>query len=231
MFFESDSGVLVSLRESLSAILPGSVSIALWGLDTLDDTLLPPEDRAVARAVEKRREEFARGRACARAALQALGKGPVPIGVGPGRQPIWPEGFVGSITHGAGIVAAAVANIEELSALGIDVESLEPLSSSVQSMVVQPEDRLGDPGKEGKIVFSAKESVFKALYPICGLWMEFDAVSVLPGKRRMELLAQPTGRNPAPVEVTDLRGGYRTSAGRVLTAFWREVRGPAGTGH
>lgn len=218
---ESDGVALAGVREALAALLPGCVAVAVWGLDTRDLTLMGSEEQAVARAVETRREEFARGRACARSALRALGGSWASIGVGPGRQPLWPRGFVGSITHGAGVVAAAAASLDELSALGIDVEPLEPLPDSVRRAVVQPEDSLGRGEAMEKVVFSAKESVFKALFPAHEVWIDFDAVFLEPGPVTMALRVQPTGRGPIPSEVKDLRGGYRIVEERVVTAFWK----------
>jgi len=221
MRHESDPVALAGIRDAFVTLLPRGVVIAVWGLDTRQATLTGSEEQIVVRAVEDRKQEFARGRACARLALQRLGVSGADVGVGIGRQPLWPRGFVGSITHGGGIVAAAVAEASTLSALGIDVEALEPLPKSVRGVVVQPEDRLGEVGEMGKVVFSAKESVFKALYPAHGVWMDFDSVFLEPGPGRFDLRAQPTGRSPAPPEVVDLLGGYRAVNGRVVTAFWK----------
>lgn len=217
-----DYGVLASIRESLAALLPERVAIALWGLDTTDESLIAPEDKAVARAVDARKREFARGRACARAALRSLGVSPLPVEVGTGRQPVWPRGFVGSITHGGGVIAAAVASTDHILALGIDIESTDPLPDSVRRAVVQPEDRLGDTEEADKCVFSAKESVFKATFPDYAVWMEFDSVFLEHGPGNKELRAKLTGRGAAPPGVVDLAGGYRTVSGRLVTAFWRK---------
>jgi len=219
--YESDEKSLAAVRDGLSALLPRGVAVAVWGLDTQETFLLEAESQAISRAVESRRQEFARGRACARHALESLGVDPIPLGVGPGRQPLWPEGFVGSITHGADVVAAVVASADNLSALGIDVETVEVLSESVRQAVVQPEDQVGEMEETGKVLFSAKESVFKALYPLSGVWMDFDAVALTPGPAPKTLRARPTGRSPAPSSVAELLGGYRIIGERVVTAFWR----------
>jgi 4'-phosphopantetheinyl transferase EntD len=50
-------------------------------------------------SVEKRWREFAAGRSCARKALAASGHAPVAVLQGAGREPVWPQGIVGSITH------------------------------------------------------------------------------------------------------------------------------------
>ncbi len=104
----------------IEAILPPAVRAA----ESLGDEEPPPplgaEAELVARAVEKRRREFAGGRDCARRALAALGIAPLAILSGERGEPLWPEGVVGAITHCAGYRGSAVARAGEVAALGID---------------------------------------------------------------------------------------------------------------
>ncbi|WP_234705049.1 4'-phosphopantetheinyl transferase family protein [Sinorhizobium meliloti] len=93
--------------------------------------VMAEEESAIATAVKSRRREFSIGRACARAALSKLGFPPSAIPTGPNREPLWPSGVVGSITHCAGFHAAAVALQKDCVALGIDVEVDEELPSGV----------------------------------------------------------------------------------------------------
>ena len=81
-------------------------------------TLFPEEEDAVARAVDKRRQEFTTARACARAALASLGFAPVPIVRGPGGAPPWPPGVVGSLTHCAGYRGCAIGRAADVAAIG-----------------------------------------------------------------------------------------------------------------
>lgn len=62
--------------------------------------LLEAERALVARAVPKRRDEYAAGRNCARAALARLGVHDFALLAGSAREPIWPEGVIGSMTPG-----------------------------------------------------------------------------------------------------------------------------------
>ena len=87
----------------------------------METTLYPEEAMAIERAVDKRRAEFTRGRACAREALSELGVPPQPIPVGTHRQPVWPLGVVGSITHCKGLVVAVAAMMSELPAIVVAV--------------------------------------------------------------------------------------------------------------
>ena len=93
-----------------------------------DLALWPDEAAAVARAIPKRRGEFAQGRSAARAAMGLLGHPPMAIPAGSDRAPIWPKGLVGSITHTNGLCAAALS--QNAAALGIDAEQAVPLTVS-----------------------------------------------------------------------------------------------------
>src|SRR4051812_41020395 len=85
---------------------------------------LPP---APPKAVARRRAEFLAGRYAAAMALEALGcPSPWEVGRREDRAPSWPAGFVGSITHGGGLVAAALARSDDCAGIGIDVELVVP---------------------------------------------------------------------------------------------------------
>src|SRR3984957_6533699 len=105
------------------------------------DELLPEEFACLGRVVPKRYREFATGRTCARQALGILGFPRSPILVGPSRQPLWPPGAVGSITHCTGYCAAAVGRREDYRAIGIDAEPNEPLSQDVLELVATVEEK------------------------------------------------------------------------------------------
>jgi 4'-phosphopantetheinyl transferase EntD len=148
--------------------------------------LFPEEEALLARAVGKRRREFTTGRACARRALAGLGVAPVAILPGTYGAPRWPTGVVGSITHCAGYRAAAVAWAREVRALGIDAEPHEPLPRGVLGAVALPGEadsvaRLGAvrPDVHGdRLLFSAKEAVFKAWSPLTGRSLGYDGGEV-----------------------------------------------------
>jgi 4'-phosphopantetheinyl transferase EntD len=162
--------------------------------------LFAEEEAVVARAVDKRRNEFTTGRACARAALFALGLAPVPIPSGPRGAPQWPAGVVGSITHCAGYRASAVAHQRDTVSIGIDAEPNAPVPDGVLDMISLPEERRwiaelsersaesghDNPGGDGetrpvswdRLLFSAKESVYKAWFPLTELWLDFHQASI-----------------------------------------------------
>jgi 4'-phosphopantetheinyl transferase EntD len=161
--------------------LPAAVAVVEAFDDVPGEQPYPGEEDLVANAVESRRREFITARRCARAALARLGHAPVPIRTGPHREPQWPAGIAGSITHCRGYRAAAVARRDEIASLGIDAEPHGPLPDGVLESVATPADldelrRLvaADPGvRWDRLLFSAKESVYKAWYPLTGRWLDF----------------------------------------------------------
>jgi enterobactin synthetase component D / holo-[acyl-carrier protein] synthase len=158
---------------------PGVVVAEAVGPSADGEGLLPEEAPLVANAVAKRRREFTAGRSCARRALRALGLPPGPILAGPNREPLWPAGVAGSITHCAGYCAAAVGWRDAVGSIGIDAETHGPLPRGVEEMVCTPAERQwvrsAPAGVEwGMVVFSAKESVYKAWFPLAGRWLGFE---------------------------------------------------------
>jgi 4'-phosphopantetheinyl transferase EntD len=131
----------------MEKILPASVVSAEAFTDPDDVVLFPEEAATMARAVDKRRREFATGRNCARVALGRLGVPPVPIVRGERGAPVWPPGIVGSITHCDGYRAAAVARDRDVLAVGIDAEPNEPLPAGVLEIVSLADQRV--PGVRG----------------------------------------------------------------------------------
>ncbi|ALO12831.1 Phosphopantetheinyl transferase [Streptomyces venezuelae] len=166
----------------IGELVPGSVATA-WRLDDSEPVSLFPEETAlVANSVERRQQEFATVRLCARLALARFGVPEGPLTPGPRGEPRWPAGITGSMTHCEGYRAAAVARAADVVSLGIDAEPAGPLPDGVLGVVSLPEERrhlaaleARKPGVSwDKLLFSAKESVFKTWYPLTGRELDFD---------------------------------------------------------
>jgi 4'-phosphopantetheinyl transferase EntD len=171
-------------------LLPAAVrSRAAYGGELDDAPLYPEEAVHVARAVAKRRAEYAAGRACARAALTALGTPAGPIPRDPERgAPVWPEGVVGSITHCDGYRAAAVARATDILTIGIDAEPHGPLPEGVLDIILATDAEraaladltAADPATHwDRLLFSAKETVYKAWYPYHRRMLDFTEAELL----------------------------------------------------
>jgi 4'-phosphopantetheinyl transferase EntD len=206
-----------------SLLPPAAVGVEAFA-DLPGEPVFPGEEDLVATAVPGRRREFVTGRRCAREALEQLGEPPAPIRRGEAREPLWPPGVVGSITHCAGYRAAAVARRFALAALGIDAEPHEPLPDGVEGTVTVPGELAGlaDPAVHwGRLLFSAKESIYKAWYPLCARWLGFDEVrlAINPATQTFtgHLLVDGTRLDGKP-PLTELRGRYLIARGLILTA-------------
>jgi 4'-phosphopantetheinyl transferase EntD len=147
--------------------------------------LLPQELACVLRAAPKRRSEFAGGRACAHAALAQLSMADVPLLVGADREPLWPTGATGSITHTSGFCAAVLASKEHVESLGIDAEIRTAVRRELWRQVITSEERAwleslptSRAADMASVLFGAKESFFKCQYPLTRQWLGFADVSV-----------------------------------------------------
>jgi 4'-phosphopantetheinyl transferase EntD len=181
--------------------------------------LLPEEAACLGRAVAKRRQEFAAGRQCARRALREFGVVDVPLRVGADREPLWPQGFVGSITHTAGICAAVVASQQRFRALGVDVEIVGDVGAELwPSICVASEtDWLASlPQLERApavtLIFAAKEAFYKAQFPLVRERLHFHDICLdvpIWSASRGSFLVRPL----RPIRVSEfvvlpLRGEY-----------------------
>ncbi|WP_327725161.1 4'-phosphopantetheinyl transferase family protein [Streptomyces europaeiscabiei] len=191
--------------------------------------LFPEEEQLVAKAVAERRREFSTARACARRALAGLGVPPVPILPGPRGAPMWPTGVVGSMTHCRGYRAAAVARAVDMVSLGVDAEPNAPLAShSVLKLIALPEERvrlrrLAASRPEvcwDRLLFSAKESVYKAWYPLAGSWLDFHeaTIEVHPAAGTFTARLLVPGPFVAGNRVTHFHGGWLAEHGLLMTA-------------
>lgn len=193
-----------------------------------EDLMILPHRAALQRAVPIRCAEHLAGRLAARQALLLLGgTAPFPA-IGRHRQPLWPAGIIGSISHTRQRALATVAKSSgSMAGLGID---LEPQLSSQQAheiadTVMQNLEReiasnSGLPFEQAvTLVFSAKESLFKALFAHVGDWFDFSAAvitDISPGSQRFTLrLAQAlTPELPAGMAFS---GHWRDMHGDIMT--------------
>ncbi len=209
----------------IERLVPETVAVVSTREDLVEVELFPEEERSAGRAVEKRRREFVTGRACARQALEKLGMRPVPIPNGERGEPLWPSGVVGSITHCRGYRACAVARAADVSAVGVDAEVDEPLPRPVLEQVAFGRERaiVAERGAGvclDRLLFSAKEAIYKAWFPLARRWLGFEdvelTIDVGGGAFRAKLLV------PGPVvdgaRLTQLRGRWCADGGIVAAA-------------
>lgn len=174
-------------------VLPEAVAFAGGAPYTLDEAASTPP--AISLNADKRRREFDAGRFYARSALRALGCEDAPLPVGADRAPVWPDAFVGSISHSATFCGAVAARRQDFATVGFDIEEAGPLDDSLRDSVAAAGeiDAVAHTtamleGKAAKLLFIAKEAFFKAYWPITGQFLEFGDVRVrcLPGTNVFE---------------------------------------------
>lgn len=179
-------------------------------------------------AVEKRRREFAAGRAAAHQAMRALGQDPVPIPVGENRAPIWPAGLVGSITHTRSCAMAVVAPHGPLRGLGIDVEEDKPLADDLWPAICSETEQSwlrqqDNPGQLAKLVFSAKEAAYKCQFAVSQRYYGFDGMELRIDLTRHSFSARFCADQP-PFACGDcIEGRFAIGAGLIVTTA--ELRG------
>ncbi len=214
----------------IDEVLPRGVVAAEAFGDDGDSSLLPGEESLVARAVDKRRNEFTTARSLARRALGELGEEPVPILRGEKGQPLWPRGVVGSLTHCDGYRAAVVAYKLQQRSLGIDAEPHGPLPEGVLDHVSLPAERevlatRPDGVHWDRLLFCAKEATYKTWFPLTERWLGFEdahitftATGADSGTFRSEILVDGSAIDGGP-PLSAFDGRWRIHRGLVVTTI------------
>ncbi len=201
----------------MSGPLASILAPGLFGAELYDEgqalSLYPEEEHAVAGAAEKRRRDFALGRACAHAALARMNRDASPIARADGGAPVWPGGIVGSITHTQGYAAAVVADAADFAGLGVDAERIGGVTQDLWPRLFNPGEcdalaRGADPSRLATILFGAKEACHKAGRERV---LRFHGLHVTLGENSFT-----AGRDAEAFE-----GRYAVKDGLVVTVAWR----------
>ncbi|TLX46246.1 phosphopantetheinyl transferase [Pseudoalteromonas phenolica] len=146
-----------------------------------------PLPERIKKAVHKRQAEYLAGRLCATQALTALNIDNPIVHTADDRVPIWPAGTFGSITHTKGIAGAIAGLQDRATAVGIDVEKLmkDSQETKLQTHILRDDEKtqFHELGKQVthplSVIFSAKESIYKALYPFVKKYFGFDKAKLI----------------------------------------------------
>jgi 4'-phosphopantetheinyl transferase EntD len=215
----------------VAALFDVDVVTAQACVDEFVAGLLYPEEREhVATSVPKRQAEFGMARICARRALERLGIAPCSLVPHADRSPRWPDGVVGSITHGAARCAVVLAHSSAAAGLGLDLEADLPLQQELERLVCTPAERRWleawpdqERGRWGKVFFSAKEAFYKCQYATTRTYLDFlDVelrVDVDAGTFVIQAIAPRVGGSGVDWElVARARGRWLRAAGVILTS-------------
>jgi len=221
----------------LDLALPPDVAAFALAIDDLSAVLAALEGSDAASSLPgtfalKRRAEYLAGRYAAASALGALGL--------PGRVerssrglPLWPPGSVGSISHGGGLACAVCGREERWRSIGVDVERvLHDTEARELAPAIAHQDELFllraalpqvRSGQRLSVLFSAKESLFKCLFPLSGTFLEFSdarlvSVGTTSGQRGLLSLRLERGCGSALPSGRTLQAHFSVSARRIESA-------------
>jgi len=165
----------------MAAIAPRNVRTGCRVISDADEThLLPDEARSIPARQPAMRRASGAARWIAHRLLADIGIGDLAIPRAPSGAPVWPDGTIGSLAHDDDIAVAAVAPVGGIVSLGIDVEPAEPLPDDIFAIVATGADRTGaaDPRLAGRILFAAKEAVYKAAFPLDRQVLGYEDIAV-----------------------------------------------------
>lgn len=160
----------------------------------LHNLVLPPNHQFS----QKRLSDFSTGRYCAIKALEQLGIKDAIIPIGEDREPIWPEGIVGSISHCDSLTGAIVAKSSNHISLGLDIEEIGRVTPDLWDLVFTENEknylfRLSDEDilVQSTAIFSIKEAFYKFQHPLTKTFLDFlDVEVVMPGLNQVKVLVE-----------------------------------------
>jgi 4'-phosphopantetheinyl transferase EntD len=146
------------------------------------------EEEALLQAVSAASHQklFKLGRTAAHKALESLGQQKQPILRGPRREPLWPAGVVGSISHTENIAYCFAALDKDFRSVGVDIEQVSRNPGLALQKIATPSELslLSQAGLPGLPLFSAKEALYKCLYPVAQVFFGYSGAkltAVTPG--------------------------------------------------
>ena len=220
------TSLLADVCAAMRRLVPPGVVCSAGPIAADYPPLAPAELAATGQMRSTRLQEFSAGRAHARKVLRELGLPSPTIPVSADRAPEWPPGFVGSISHAGDLVVVVAAPGTVLPAIGVDLEPCVPLDIELLNRVCRPEEvaRIrSSPAAlhRAKLVFSAKESVYKCVAPLTGVFLEFADVEILFGPDGDGFYAHGHGPAEALITSETVRGRFVAVGGYWLTVAWQ----------
>jgi 4'-phosphopantetheinyl transferase EntD len=170
-----------SLQSALDSLSFPGITIGHRVISIGDEhALMPEEAPAFATSVVKVRRASGAARIVARELLARMGHVGCALPKAPSGAPVWPAGIIGSLAHDSRMAVAVVGRHRDIRALGIDVEPAESLPSDLLDFVATPRERLtlGNDPYAGRLLFVAKEAVYKAVHPLDHRFLDHQDVEI-----------------------------------------------------
>jgi 4'-phosphopantetheinyl transferase EntD len=170
-----------SLAQAIEALSSPGILVGHRLISPGDElALLAEEEHSMASPRIDVRRASGAARIVGRALLARLGHADCAVPRSPSGAPLWPTGVIGSFAHDERVAVAAVALCRDVAAVGIDVEPAEWLPPGMLDMVATPQEQrgLGDDPYRERLLFAAKEAVYKAVYPLDRIFLDFHDIEV-----------------------------------------------------
>jgi|CXWL01.1.fsa_nt_gi 4'-phosphopantetheinyl transferase EntD len=221
---------LTEIQTAVRRLLPAGITSSAGPIADAYPPLAQAELAVTGRMRSNRLQEFSAGRAHARTALQELGLRSPVVPVGADRAPLWPPGFVGSISHAGKLALAVAAPCTVMRAIGVDLEPSVPLDMELLNRVCRPEElaRLQTspmpphlPLHQAKLIFSAKESVYKCVAPLMGIFLEFADLEILIDTGNGKFCARGHGPAESLISPDTVTGRFAEAGGYWVTIAWQ----------
>lgn len=167
----------------LNSILPEGFYAGVAG-GAADKNLLFKEELQYLNSVKSpdRAQSYILGRIATKVALNKMGIS-APVGRELNGEPIWPPGVIGSLSNKRAIAVAAVTKAGLKKGLGLD---LEPVLGDLKILdkVSRPNEKLWISEKDSELrltqLFSAKEALYKAIFPLQKIFFGFQDAELTP---------------------------------------------------
>lgn len=175
-----DTVIAPSLEREMNALAPPGLLVGHRLISPGDeDALLAEEAASIAPVVGARRASAA-ARIVARQLLAQLGHARAPLPKSASGAPIWPAGIAGSLAHDEKVAVAAVGRQRDVGSVGIDIEPAVLLPPDMLALIATPQElrKIADDPLRGKLLFVVKEAVYKAVYPLDRVFLEFHDIEV-----------------------------------------------------
>ena len=179
--------VQTDIPEIIKSLFPEGVTGIIQPIDDHLSYLHPEELRSIQAASSKRKFEFSTGRWCAKQALAVQGVNNTLILSGENREPVWPEGFIGSISHCKDKCGAIISKNTDMQSLGFDIENIKKLKNDISRIVCTDEEKDWIKGQKKYpynvlvlLIFSLKEAVYKCIYPYKQIRIGFKDCTIIP---------------------------------------------------
>ena len=211
--------------EQFELSLPDSPNtcVAILSISDYSHKLIGSEIVKAGHMKPLRKNAFSSGRYAVHLAQNELGLEPSEI-LAAGRQPIWPVGQVGAITHSTDFAAAIVSC--DLLSVGLDIERLGRIEEKLYDKFFTPLElasinEMTDCEVE-TVIFSAKESIYKAIYFMLRRYVNFKEVELSLNAEDSSFFVSYIGEDMTSLRNHETRGYWSVCKDHVLTVV--EIR-------